>query len=134
MGNQYNDINDTNRKFELIIIHMSSIFIWIGNPNPRVRVAGGRMRFFVLTNIFWKGTFWNPQSPLATFQACRRRLYFFVCVPFLKVCFICLTFVYNVWSIFDNGCQYLSIYGTAYLPTMYIMVWMCTCIYYVLLS
>ena len=28
-----------------------------------------------------------------------------------------LSFVVNIWSIVDNVCQHLSIYGTAYLPT-----------------
>ena len=39
-----------------IFINIHNIFIWIGNPNPCLRVAVGRPQagFFVLDMPFWK--------------------------------------------------------------------------------
>ena len=74
----------------------------------------------------------------ATFQACRRRsFYFCLDMPFCTKCqfqycfdFFCQDFA-NICQYVSNVCQYSSMYGIAYVPTVFFpegiptLLWVC---------
>ena len=107
--------------------------LWKGtlrSPSPVYGWTGGRRRFcfWKLTRLFWKGTFWGPQAMFMAEQSAADISWCWKekCLFFRKACF--LSRADNIRKELVNICQYLAMYGTAYVPTYYTVLRTCQCI------
>ena len=100
-----------------IFIHINSLFIWIGNPNPcllRFRLAAGAFLFEKRRAFFEKACFGLPKPCLLRFRLAagfKKTKTKTTCL-FEKMCVVLSKT--NIFLILDNICQYLSMY----LPTL----------------
>ena len=91
------------------------MFICFGNPNPCLRVFQSRKHFFGERNVYFvKRDVLGSPNHVCYVSGLPQTFLFFLDMPFSEKVRFCVFLQYLL-----NICQYLSMYGTAYVPTYY---------------